>query len=451
MHGRNTRSDNRDKMTKVHSGPFPRLLKTLVKIEANEINATLASFFLVLIIMASYYILRPVRDAMSSDWSDATVSLLWTFNFFFTFAVITLYGFVTSRFSIKHLIPSVYGFFAATFIIFYLFSQNTQDTAFLDKAFYIWVSVFSLFPLSLFWSFMADIYTKEQSKRLFGIITTGASLGAIAGPSIPLLFSSIGTYNLMLLASTLLLLTLPMIYLLQGLKLQDLNNEENIGKIQKIQSLGGNPLAGFKLLFQNRLLLGISIFLFLYTGIGSFVYLELKNLMVEYSRVERTEIWAFIDLATNTLTVVAGLFITSRLSTKLGLGWTLALIPIIVMGGLLSVAMVPLLTIVVTLQIFRRGGNYGITRPAREMLFTYVDQESRFKAKPIIDVIVYRGGDVFWGWSFTSLTQIIGLGMAGVAAVGATIAGLWAIVGYYIGRSVEGNPDIIDDRDSSTK
>ncbi|MCP3663602.1 MAG: MFS transporter, partial [Gammaproteobacteria bacterium] len=208
---------------------------------------------------------------------------------------------------------------------------------------------------------------------------------------------------------------------------------------------------GFKLLFQNRLLLGISIFLFLYTGIGSFVYLELKNLMAEYSRVERTEIWALIDLATNTLTVVAGLFITSRLSTKLGLGWTLALIPIIVMGGLLSVAMVPLLTIVVMLQIFRRGGNYGITRPAREMLFTYVDQESRFKAKPIIDVIVYRGGDVFWGWSFTSLTQIIGLGMAGVAAVGATIAGVWAIVGYYIGRSVEGNPDIIDDRDSSTK
>ncbi len=298
---------------------------------------------------------------------------------------------------------------------------------------------------------MADIYTQEQSKRLFGIITTGASLGAIAGPSIPLLFSSIGTYNLMLLASTLLLLTLPMIYWLQRLKQQDLHNEENIGKMQNMQSLGGNPLAGFKLLFQNRLLLGISLFLFLYTGIGSFVYLELKNLMAAYSRVERTEIWALIDLATNTLTIIAGLFITSRLSTKLGLGWTLALIPIIVMGGLLSVAMVPLLTIVVMLQIFRRGGNYGITRPAREMLFTYVDQETRFKAKPIIDVIVYRGGDVFWGWSFTSLTQIIGLGMAGVAAVGASIAGLWAIVGYYFGRSVEGNTDIIDDRDLSTK
>jgi len=136
-------------MTTVKTRPFTRLLKALAKIEANEINATLASFFLVFIIMASYYILRPVRDAMSSDWSDATVSLLWTFNFFFSFAVIAIYGFVTSRFSLKHLIPSVYGFFAATFIVFYLFSQNTQDAAFVDKAFYIWVSVFSLFPILL--------------------------------------------------------------------------------------------------------------------------------------------------------------------------------------------------------------------------------------------------------------------------------------------------------------
>ena len=286
---------------------------------------------------------------------------------------------------------------------------------------------------------MADLYTREQSKRLFGVITTGASLGAMIGPSISLLFSAIGTYNLMLIASMVLMLTLPIIFYLQKIKAQDIHNENHVGQMQQMQSLGGNPLAGFKLLLQNRFLLSIGLFLFLYTGIGSFVYLELKNLMVEYSRVERTEIWAFIDLATNTLTIVAGLFITSRLATRFGLGWTLALLPIIVMGGLLSVAMAPLLSVVVILQIFRRGGNYAITRPAREMLFTHVDQETRFKAKPVIDVVVYRGGDVFWGWGFTGLTQIIGLGMAGVAAVGAAIAALWALVALYLGRSVEKN------------
>jgi AAA family ATP:ADP antiporter len=376
---------------------------------------------------------------MSSDWTDAEVSLLWTINFLFSFTVVAAYGFLASRISLKNLIPSVYGFFATTFVLFYLASQNISNAVVIDKTFYVWVSTFSLFPISVFWSFMADLYTREQSKRLFGVITTGASLGAMIGPSISLLFSAIGTYNLMLIASMVLMLTLPIIFYLQKIKAQDIHNENHVGQMQQMQSLGGNPLAGFKLLLQNRFLLGIGLFLFLYTGIGSFVYLELKNLMVEYSRVERTEIWAFIDLATNTLTIVAGLFITSRLATRFGLGWTLALLPIIVMGGLLSVAMVPLLSVVVILQIFRRGGNYAITRPAREMLFTHVDQETRFKAKPVIDVVVYRGGDVFWGWGFTGLTQIIGLGMAGVAAVGAAIAALWALVALYLGRSVEKN------------
>ncbi len=427
-------------MSNENGGAVVKFLKIVSKIEKNEIKATTISFILILLLMAAYYILRPVRDAMSSDWSDAEVSLLWTINFFFSFAVVAAYGFLASRISLKNIIPSAFGFFAITFVLFYLISQNTADVDIIDKAFYIWVSTFSLFPISVFWSFMADFYTQEQSKRLFGIITTGASLGAMIGPSIPLLFSAVGTYNLMLLASLILMLTLPFVFYLQNIKVRELHNENHHGQMQQIQqmqSLGGNPLAGFKSLLQNRFLLGIGLFLFLYTGIGSFVYLELKNLMADYSRVERTEIWALIDLATNTLTIVAGLFITSRLATRFGLGWTLALLPIIVMGGLLSVAMVPLLSVVVILQIFRRGGNYAITRPAREMLFTHVDQETRFKAKPVIDVVIYRGGDVFWGWGFTGLTQVIGLGMAGVAAVGAAIAALWAVVGLSLGRSAE--------------
>lgn len=416
------------------SNPFAKLLKFASKVEPHEIKATIISFMLVLILMAAYYILRPVRDAMASDWSDAEVSILWTINFFFSFAVVGIYGIAVSRLSLKNLVPGVYAFFAISFILFYFASDVVNDSTLIDKAFYIWVSVFSLFPISVFWSFMADIYNKEQSKRLFGIITTGASVGAMVGPSIPLLFSDLGTYNLMFVASIILMLTLPVIFFLQSIKNSELGNTELRGEME---NLGGNPLAGFKLFFQNPLLLGIGIFLFLYTGIGSFVYFELKNLMADYSRAERTEIWAFIDLATNTLTVLAGLFVTSRLATRFGLSVTLAVIPIIVLGGLLSVAMVPLLSIVVGLQIFRRGGNYAITRPAREMLFTHVDQETRFKAKPVIDVVVYRGGDTFWGWAFTGLTAVFGLGVAGVAVVGALIAGLWAVIGVMLGKRVE--------------
>jgi AAA family ATP:ADP antiporter len=425
-------------------GPGARLLKGVSKVEAHEIKATAASFLLVLILMAAYYILRPVRDAMASDWTDAEVSLLWTINFFFSFAVVAVYGLSISRISLKNLVPSVYGFFATTFVVFYLASLVIDDAVLIDKAFYVWVSVFSLFPISVFWSFMADLHTREQSKRLFGVITTGASVGAMMGPSIPLLFSDLGTYNLILVASAVLIVTLPIIFYLQGIKRNNVYYDKHDGQMRNLPSLGGNPLAGFKLFLQNPFLLCIGLFLFLYTGIGSFVYLELKNLMAEYGRAERTEIWAFMDLATNTLTIVTGLFITSRLTTRFGLGWTLALLPVVVMGGLLSVAMVPLLPIVVGLQIFRRAGNYGITRPAREMLFTHVDQETRFKAKPVIDVVVYRGGDVFWGWSFTGLTQGLGLGMAAVAAIGAGIAAIWAVVGLNLGRRAEKDSADVD-------
>ena len=418
-------------------GPFGGLLRAVSKVEPDEFKATAASFLLVLILMAAYYILRPVRDAMASDWTDAEVSLLWTINFFFSFAVVALYGASASRMSVRKLVPTVYAFFATTFVAFYLGSLFIEDGVLMDKAFYVWVSVFSLFPISVFWSFMSDLHTREQSKRLFGVITTGASVGAIIGPSIPLLFSGLGTYNLILVASVVLIITLPIIVYLQGVTRNNAHYANYESRAQQTPTLGGNPLAGFKLFLQNRFLLGIGLFLFLYTGIGSFVYLELKNLMAEFSRADRTEIWAFMDLATNTLTILSGLFITSRLATRFGLGWTLALLPVVVAGGLLSVAMVPVLSIVVGLQIFRRAGNYGITRPAREMLFTYVDQETRFKAKPVIDVVVYRGGDVFWGWAFTGLTQVLGLGMAAVAAVGAGIAAVWAFVGLYIGRRAE--------------
>ena len=180
-------------------GPIARMLNAVSKIEAHEIRATFASFMLALVLMTSYYILRPVRDAMASDWSDAEVAMLWTINFFFSFVVVAVYGAAVSRASLKNLVPGVYGFFALTFAGFFFMSQGLSDTVFIDKAFYVWVSLFSLFPLSVFWSLMADLYTTEQSKRLFGVITTGASVGAMVGPSITLLLTDlVGTYSLML-------------------------------------------------------------------------------------------------------------------------------------------------------------------------------------------------------------------------------------------------------------
>jgi AAA family ATP:ADP antiporter len=419
------------------NNPISRFLKRASKIEAHEVNATLSSFLFVVILMSAYYILRPVRDAMASDWSDAEVSWLWTLNFFISTAVVAIYGIAVSRFRFQLLVPTVYGFFALTFVVFYVSASASADRTLIDKSFYVWVSVFSLLHISVFWSFMSDLFNKEQAGRLFGIIAAGASVGGLIGPSIPSFFSeSLGTDNLMLIASVMLLLPIPLIFHLQSLRSSDLHNEDLNSKNGSAK-IGGNPFAGFKLFFSNPYLLAIALFIFLYTGISSFVYFELKNLLAEFSRAERTAVWAQMDLAVNTLSIATGLFATGRIVSKFGMPVTIALVPVLICIGLIVIAISPVMAVVVGLQIVRRAGNYAVTRPAREMLFTRVDRETRFKAKPVIDIVAYRGGDTLMAWLFTGLTQGLGLGLAGVAIVGAGIAALWTLVAIYLGRWFE--------------
>jgi len=414
-----------------------RWLQTSLNIEDHEVKAALSSFLFVVILMSAYYILRPVRDAMASDWTDAEVSWLWTLNFFISTAVVAVYGIAVSRLRFQLLVPAMYGIFALTFVVFYVLASTSGDRTLIDKSFYVWVSVFSLFHISVFWSFMSDLFNKEQAGRLFSIIAVGASVGGLIGPIIPSFFSeSLGTDNLMLIASVLLLIPIPIIFYLQSLKSSDLGNEDLHLRKSNV-AIGGNPFSGFKMFFANPYLLAIGLFIFLYTGISSFVYFELKNLLSELSRVERTAVWAQMDLAVNILTIATGLFATGRIVGKFGMPVTIALVPVLLCVGLLILAISPFLAAVVTLQIVRRAGNYAVTRPAREMLFTRVDRETRFKAKPVIDIVAYRGGDVLMAWLFTGLTQGLGLGLAAVAMVGAGIAALWSMVGIYLGRWFE--------------
>ena len=412
-------------------------LKTASKVKEQEVKAVIFSFLFVVVLMTAYYILRPVRDAMASDWTDAEVSWLWTLNFFISTAIVALYGVMVSKFRFRLLVPAMYSIFAISFIIFYSLGFAFEDRTVIDKSFYVWVSVFSLFHISVFWTFMSELFSKEQSGRLFGIIAVGASVGGLIGPSITAFFSvSLGADNLMLVASIMLLIPIPIIFYLQSLKSKELNNEVLDIPISN-QSIGGNPLAGFKMFFSNPYLLSIGLFIFLYTGISSFVYFELKNLLSDFSRSERSVIWAQMDLAVNILAISTGLFATGRIVTKFGMPATIAMVPIIICIGLLVLAISPLLGVVMILQIIRRAGNYAVTRPAREMLFTLVNQETRFKAKPVIDIVAYRGGDMLTAWLFTGLTQGLGLGLAAVAAVGAGIASLWALVGIYLGKWFE--------------
>ena len=422
-------------MNSAQNGPVQRLLALACDIQPREVRATLASFLLVLVLMAAYYILRPLRDAMASDWTDAEVSWLWTFTFFFSAVAVSLYGTAVARIRLQRLVPAVYGFFALSFVMFYVGTQTLADRTTLDKSFYVWISLFSLFHISVFWTFMADTFSKPQATRLFGFIGAGASVGGIAGPALAaLLADDLGTDPLLLIASGLVVLTTPLVHLLQRLKETDLDNKPGAATAGRIEYIGGNPLAGFGEFLNSPYLLGIGFFIFLYTSIGSFVYFELKNLLVDYDVETRSQIWAMMDLVVNTMTIIIAAFATGRIAKHLGLPFTLASVPMVIAGGLLLLATAPMVSVVIALQIVRRAGNYAVSRPAREMLFTAVDRETRFKAKPVIDIVIYRGGDMLNAWAFTALTQGLGLGLGAVALVGAGIAGLWAATGIYLGR-----------------
>ncbi|MBT8090496.1 MAG: MFS transporter [Gammaproteobacteria bacterium] len=426
-----------------------RFAKTLSGIEANELKATMVATLFIFILMASYYILRPVRDAMASDWTDTEVSFLWNINFIVSAGIVALYGFAVSRIRLRRIVPAMYGFFAVTFVGFYLGVATISDRVLVDKAFYLWVSVFALFHVSVFWTFMADTFNKGQARRLFGIIGAGASAGALIGPAIPTLFAAtLGTNNLMLIASAGLLLVIPLVFYLYSLKSTELGNEDLAADTSRAV-MGGNWWHGFKAFVANPYLLGIGAFILLYVFIGSFVYFEQKNLLADFTRAERTQILGGIDWIVNLLTFGLAFFVTGRIVDKLGMPVGLALMPVLVCIGMLILAFAPVLTVLLALQVIRRGGNYGLTRPAREMLYTHVSKEDRFKTKPVIDIVVYRGGDAMSGSLFAILTDKIGLGLAAVALVGSAIAASWAWVGTRLGRAFDARKSDTDAENTS--
>ena len=407
----------------------------LLNIRPNEFKATLAAFVLVFILMASYFVLRPVRDAMASDWSDVEVSMLWNLQFFISLAIVSLYGLLISKMRFKRVVPWVYGCFALSFMAFFVATQFLTEVRLAEKAFYVWVSAFSLFNLSVFWSFMADTFSKEQGKRLFAVISMGASLGAIVGPSIPVLFAEqLGLNVLMLIASVGLLLSIPLILYIYRLKTQELENHD-VHFDQ--QALNKHWWSGFGSLIRNPYLLGIAAFILLYVFIGSFVYFQQKNILAEFSRAERAEILGGIDWIVNVLTFLLAFFVTGRLLQKCGMALTLSLLPVLLIAGMLVLAFAPVVLVLLAIQISRRVGNYAVTRPAREMLFTQVSTDERFKSKPVIDVVVYRGGDAVSGSLFAVLSEGVGLGLAMISLIGAGIASVWAWLAIQLGRRYE--------------
>lgn len=429
----NKQSTNQSKM-------LTNLILKLTNIKPSEIKAAVLSFVFVFILMASYMILKPVRDAMPSDWGDVALATQWTYTFIFSTIAVVLYNFIASQMNLRYLVPGVFLFFSLSFILFYLAYQGIFTIPHIGKVFYIWISIFSLFHISVFWGFMTGNFNKEQGKRIFGFITTGASIGAIVGPAIVTFFidKDVDEGAILLITSTLLLIPIPLIFYLNRLfKKMALDNSEERTEIST-KTLSANPLSGFQEFIKHPRLMGIASFIFLFTAISSFFYFAQTNVLKEYSSGERRQILGSVELITNALTIVLGFFATSRLTTKFGLSTTLSIVPFFIAVFMLLIGIHPAVWMVLGLQVIRRSGNYAITRPSREILFTTVDNEARFKTKPFIDVAVYRGGDVFWIWVIALLGEgYFNLSLTAILIVCSIVAVIWGFVGVRLGKKYD--------------
>ena len=269
-----------------------RLLQSATLVERHELRSVLLSFGFVFVLMAAYYMLRPVRDALASDWTNTEISMLWNLQFFLSTVVVIAFGAAVSRIRFKFLVQFVYVFFAASFLVLHFGSGLIADPVLVDKGFYLWVSLFSLFHVSVFWSFMADLYNREQAGRLFAIIAVGASAGAHVGPLIAAVgVRMLGADALVLVASVMLLIPVPLVVYLQHLKGASLQNQGVQAELENFK-IGGSALAGFRDFFSSPYLIAIAGFILLYTAIGSFAYFEQTNLLRSYDLDRRTEILA---------------------------------------------------------------------------------------------------------------------------------------------------------------
>ncbi len=415
------------------------LLGHLVQVRQGEATAMLWSFAYFFCLLCGYYILRPVRDEMGIQGGVENLQWLFTGTFVTMVAAVPLFGWVCSRFPRRTFLPIVYLFFVANLLIFYVLLRFGIAPTFTAQAFFIWVSVFNLFVVSVFWSFMADLYRNEQARRLFGFISAGGSLGALAGPTVTaLLAPAIGPANLLPLSAAFLLMAVLCIYRLGSPVARNPGELAEIGRRASEQPIGGSIVAGVTAALKSPYLLGIGMYVVLGTVLATFLYFH-QAYIVSTAIADsggRTALFAQIDLAVNVLTLVCQLFVVNRLIGRFGIGVTLMLLPVLAVVGFLLIGLAPTLTVLIAFQVLRRAGEYAIARPAREILFTVLNREEKYKSKNLIDTVVFRGGDAVSGWLFEGL-RILGLGFSGIAFVGVPVALIWAGTGWMLGRVQE--------------
>ena len=432
---------------------FSGLARRAVAVREGEIRALLYSCAYFFLILTAYYILRPIRDEMGLVAGVENLAWLFTGTLIGTLLLHPLYTTLVTRLPRRRFIPLTYRFFIVNLLLFFLLFRlaDVSQSIWVGRVFFVWLSVFNLFVVSVFWSFMTDVYRPAQSKRLFGMVAVGGTLGALTGAAITtVLVELLGPLNLLLVSALMLELAARAA---MGLERQEPRlaaearaeaaergqqpgRESGESADQGGEVIGGGVLEGVKAVARSPYLLGIAALMLMYTIAATFLYfqrIDVVSRVFEDDPASRIRLFAGMDVATNILTLGTQIFLTGRLLRWLGLGFGLAFLPALSLIGFGVLAAAPLLAVIVVFEVLRRAGSYALARPAREVLYTALDRSDKYKAKNLNDTFVYRLGDQLGSWSYT-LMAWLGLGLSGLALSMLPLSLAWLLLALWLAR-----------------
>ncbi|MFO1427711.1 MAG: MFS transporter [Steroidobacteraceae bacterium] len=432
-----------------NDAPIPamhRWLNRFARVEPREAPAVVAAFFLFFFVLGSYFALRPVRETIATLLGRERVADLWMYTAAFSIAIVPIYGWLVGKVRRSLLLPWIFGATAIILGVIGTYLRADETNLVVGTFFYIWISVLNLMLVSVCWSFLLEMFTSEQSKRLFGLIAAGGTLGALVGPlSTRLIVSVTGNSGVFFLGTAgfvgAIFCQRALIRIWQRQRDDSASAPQLAGAPARAagahgsdRALGGNPFAGILIVLRSPYLIGIALFVVLLSAVNTFLYFEQLRIVEETiaNTTQRTEFFANIDIVVQTLTILSQLILTGRIASTFGVRALLTVVPVIMIGGFMVLAASNLLITIAALLVLRRWGEYAFIRPGREMLFAGLDTETKYKAKNFVDVPVYRLADWLGAQAKTAL-EAIGTTPVGAALIGAGIALLWAVNGWALG------------------
>jgi AAA family ATP:ADP antiporter len=408
-------------------------------VEPRERPAVIAAFALFFCFWAGYFAVRPVRETVGTLLGRDRVADLWVVTWIASLAIVPIYGLIVARFRRTTFLPFTYAFVGLVLTGVALAMEGEAIDLRIGQFFYVFISVLNLFLISMFWSFLLELFDSGQTKRLFGIIAAGGTAGALVGPFIAdMSVERIGNDGVLFLGAGLFFAAIVAQRVL--LKIWRENAPSDTASQSNDKPIGGNPFAGFALVLRSPYLLGIALFIVLLSTVNTFLYFEqLRLVEITFAdTTERTRVFARLDWIVQGLTILSQLFLTGRIAGRFGVIALLTIVPFAMVFGFLALAASGTFAVLAVVFVLRRACEYAFVRPGREMLYSPLDKETKYKAKNVNDVPVYRGADALSA-QVNSLLGAAGFGASAVALLGAAVAAAWGFVGIWLGRRFEKN------------